>query len=87
MILGSPGKVGRCQIYAPQSESFVGLFFGLESTMMSVPARLRTSCYGAFAFGEFMPREAIALRGFFFALDPTPGSLRIVHITISFACW
>ena len=27
MILGSPGKVGRCQIYAPQSESFVGLFF------------------------------------------------------------
>jgi len=27
MILGSPGKVGRCQIYAPQSESFAGLFF------------------------------------------------------------
>ena len=45
MILGSPGKVGRCQIYAHHSrKALVGFFFGLG---LAIVVRLLVLTAGA----------------------------------------
>ena len=41
MILGSPGKVGRCQIYAHQSRDvLVGFFFAAHNSLFLIVSAL-----------------------------------------------